>query len=70
MDQKFNSKKFAEDILAKRESKEPHITYAVACKQMGISSSILHRAESGLPVSLESFAVICNWLGRKVQNYF
>jgi hypothetical protein len=70
MNQKFKAAEFAADILKKRESKTPHITYAKASAEMKISASILHRAESGLPVSLDSFAIICNWMGKKVQNYF
>jgi hypothetical protein len=68
MKQKFNAKKFAKDILAYRE--EENYTYVTACQEMKISTSILHRAESGLHVSLESFAIICNWMGKEVQNYF
>jgi transcriptional regulator with XRE-family HTH domain len=66
--QKFKAEVFAKDILAKRESES--ITYAKAAKALGFSQSILHRAESGLPVSLESFSIICNWLGKPVNIYF
>lgn len=64
----FKAVQLAKDILAKREKEG--ITYAVAEQQTGVYKSILHRAESGLPISLESLPKICNWLGKPVQNYF
>jgi transcriptional regulator with XRE-family HTH domain len=68
MNQKFNAKKFSEDILAKRLSK--NMVYSQSLKEIGVNASVLHRAESGNAVSIEAFALICNWLGKKIQNYF
>jgi transcriptional regulator with XRE-family HTH domain len=65
---KFNSKQLAKDILSKRE--KDNLTYAQAEKETGLYKSVIHRAESGLNVSLDALPVLCNWLGVQVQKYF
>lgn len=68
MKQKFNARRFAADILKKREKE--NISYDEAEKQTGVYRSVLHRAESALPVSLETFPKICDWLNKSVTEYF
>lgn len=68
---KFNAKKLADDILAKR-TKEDLTFRAIEKTTRGkVSRAVLQKTEGKHTTpSVDSLVAICNWLGKSVQNYF
>ena len=64
---KFDAKRFAADILAKRQAE--NVSFVFLENNSTISRTAWHRAESGITVTVDSIIVICNWLGKPVQHY-
>lgn len=72
MKQKFNQKKLAADILAKRV--KDNLTFRQldkATELRGVSYSQIQRIETGqvMPAA-DTLAMVCNWLSKPVSNYF
>jgi len=62
----MNWKKFANDIDAHRYALG---SYSDCERHSGISSSIIHRAASGVPVDVNSFERLCVWADLNPLEY-
>lgn len=68
---KFQYKKLAADILAKRE--KDNLTFRKIEKdtRKKLSATTLQRVEAGTQVpKADTLGDICHWLGKPIQNYF
>lgn len=68
MNEKFDYKQLAADILAKRIA--DNITIRTTAELAKVSHSTIHRAEAeGGKMDVDSILLICSWLGKPIVSY-
>jgi transcriptional regulator with XRE-family HTH domain len=65
----FKSKELKKDLITKR-CIDNDMTMDEAAKQIGISKATLSRLEKSKMPDVETFGKVCQWLGKKPDNYF
>lgn len=64
---KFNSKKFAEDVIAFREKN--NLSQKLFQKNSGVSSNAIYRAEEKNLFEINKLIKLCSAIGKKIANY-
>ncbi len=64
----FNISLFSEDVKVRRFDERKSLR--VAAKDAKVSFSTLSRIENGKIPDLETFGIVCEWLGENHSKYF